>query len=47
MIIDILSAKTKKLIWRGVGTRRIPSKLNAEKRKEIIDEIVNFILNEM
>ncbi|WDE98409.1 DUF4136 domain-containing protein [Lentisphaera profundi] len=44
LFIDILSAKTKKLIWRGVGTRRIPNNVDRLRRNEIVNETVEEIM---
>ncbi|MDD7987342.1 DUF4136 domain-containing protein [Lentisphaera marina] len=44
IFIDILSAKTKKLIWRGVGTRRIPSNMDRLRRNEVVKEVVEEVM---
>jgi hypothetical protein len=44
IFIDILSAKTKKLIWRGVGTRRIPNNMDRLRRNEVVQETVNEVM---
>ena len=44
IFIDILSAKTNKLIWRGVGTRRIPNNMDRLRRNEVVKETVNEVM---
>ena len=45
LFIDIISAKTDKLIWRGVGTRRIPPNMDRLRRNEIVREVVTEVMN--
>lgn len=44
MLIDLVNAKTKDLIWRGKGTRRIPDHSTPAKTTETVNEIVAKIL---
>ena len=45
LFIDIISSKTDKLIWRGVGTRRVPPHMDRLRRNEIVREVVTEIMN--
>ena len=45
LIIDVIDAKTKNLVWRGTGTKVIESTSRSpEEMKARIDEIVNKIM---
>jgi hypothetical protein len=43
LLIDIVDAKSKKLIWRGVANRRMPSFKSPTERDTYIRESVNAI----
>lgn len=45
LIIDIVAAKNKELIWRGAGTGLVKSYKNQEKMQQDIDTYVADILN--
>lgn len=44
LIIDIIDQKTSQLIWRGMGSKRIPSTTNPEKLDELVNLVVKSIL---
>ena len=44
LIIDIIDQKSGQLIWRGMGSKRIPSKTNPEKLDELVNLVVESIL---
>ena len=44
LVIDIGDAKKDKLIWRGVGTRRVTQQSSPEKSTEIVNKTVREIL---
>ncbi len=44
LIIDILDAKTNKIVWRGIGSKRLPEKMNKDDRNTLVAEVVNAIL---
>ncbi len=46
LVIDVLDAKTGKLIWRGVGRRVFDAKQTPEQRKERIDDAVASVVDE-
>lgn len=46
LCIDIVDSKTKKLIWRGVGTTTVLEKANPQKREARIREGVKKILSQ-
>ena len=46
LFIDILSARTGNLVWRGVGTRRIPQNMDRLRRNEISSEIVSEVMKQ-
>lgn len=44
LVIDIIDAKSNKLIWRGLGSKKLPSTSDAQKMDELIDLIALNIL---
>mgnify|MGYP005813367173 CR=1 FL=1 len=44
LIIDILDAKTKKIIWRGIGSKRLPEVIDKKSRDDIVAETVTAVL---
>ena len=46
LVIDVLDAKTGKLVWRGVGRRVFDAKQTPEERKERIDDAVASVVDE-
>jgi len=44
LYIDLIDAKTKNLVWQGMGTSKLVRSSNIEKREERIRLIVNEIL---
>jgi hypothetical protein len=44
LLIDFTNSKTKDLIWRGNGTRRMADHYKPEKITEIVNEMVSKIL---
>jgi len=46
LVIDVLDAKTGKLIWRGVGRRVFGAEQTPEERKERIDDAVASVVDE-
>lgn len=44
LIIDFMDSKTKKLFWRGVGSRRISQQSSPEKLTEWVNQFVMEIL---
>lgn len=44
LIIDLVDAKTKKPIWRGVSEKRLRSGLTPQEQREILSRAVNEIL---
>ena len=45
LIIDFIDPKTNKLIWRGMGSKRIPSSTTPEKLDKLVNLVVESILN--
>jgi hypothetical protein len=45
LIIDILDAKQKRLIWRGIGEQTLDAEQSPEKRTIVINTTVNEILS--
>ncbi len=43
LIIDLIDAKTKQLVWRGIASRRVPSFDTPQERDEYIRETVAAI----
>jgi hypothetical protein len=46
LVIDVLDAKTGKLIWRGVGRRVFSADQTPEDRKQRIDDAVASVVDE-
>jgi hypothetical protein len=46
LVIDLLDAKTGKLVWRGVGRRVFDAKQTPDERKERIDAAVESVVDE-
>jgi hypothetical protein len=46
LIIDLVDAKTKKLVWRGMATRRLPSFRTPAERDAYIRETVTAIFKD-
>jgi hypothetical protein len=46
LVIDVLDAKTGKLIWRGVGRRVFDSKQTPEERRQRIQDAVASVVDE-
>ncbi len=44
LVIDIINSKNNKLIWRGLGSKKLPSTSSAEQMDELISLVVNSIL---
>jgi hypothetical protein len=44
LIIDVIDARQKRLVWRGSGSRTLDEKATPEQRTEIINATVNEIL---
>lgn len=44
LVIDIADAKANKLLWRGVGTRRVTETKNPQKSTEVVNKTVAEIL---
>lgn len=44
LIIDIIDPKTNRLIWRGVGSKRLPETTDVNVMDKLIHEIVSNIL---
>ncbi len=44
LIIDIIDPKTNRLIWRGVGSKRLPETSDVNVMDKLIHEIVSSIL---
>ncbi len=44
LYIDLIDAKTKELVWQGIGTSNLITSSNIEKKEERIREIVSEIL---
>ena len=44
LVIDIADATTNRLIWRGVGTRRVTGQTSPEKTTEMVNKTVAEIL---
>lgn len=44
LIIDIIDPKTNRLIWRGVGSKRLPETSDVDVMDKLIHEIVSNIL---
>lgn len=45
LYIDLIDAKTKELVWQGMGTSNLVTSSNIEKKEERIRLIVSEILN--
>ncbi len=45
IVLDFVDARTRELIWRGWGTRRVRSSASPDKRQEEIDLIVGAIVS--
>jgi len=46
LVIDVLDAKSGKLIWRGVGRRVFHPEQTPEERKDRIDDAVASVIDE-
>jgi hypothetical protein len=46
LVIDVLDARTGKLVWRGVGRRVFDAKQTPEERKQRIDDAVASVVDE-
>jgi len=44
LVIDFVDPKTNKLIWRGLGSERIPSERNPENMDKLVSEVVESVL---
>ncbi|MFT5520344.1 MAG: hypothetical protein ACI9IA_000935 [Enterobacterales bacterium] len=44
LIIDFIDPKTNQLIWRGMGSKRIPSSTTPEKLDKLVNLVVESIL---
>jgi hypothetical protein len=44
LIIDVIDARQKRLVWRGSGERTLGEEQTPEKRTEIINTTVNEVL---
>jgi hypothetical protein len=44
LVIDIIDARQKRLVWRGAGDRTLGEGYTPEKRIEIINTVVNEVL---
>jgi hypothetical protein len=44
LVIDIAAAEAEKLIWRGVGTRRVTETKNPQKSTQVVNQTVTEIL---
>jgi len=44
LVIDFVDPKTNKLIWRGLGSERIPSERTAKNMDKLVREVVESIL---
>lgn len=44
LVVDVLNAKDNKIIWRGIGKKKIPEKNNKQGRDALIKEIVSSVL---
>jgi len=44
LVIDFVNPTTNKLIWRGLGSERIPSERNPENMDELVTEVVESVL---
>ena len=45
LIIDLIDADSRKLLWRGVADRRLPGFKTPEQRQAYLDETVTAILS--
>jgi hypothetical protein len=43
LIIDMVDAKTKRLVWRGIASRRLPTFDSPQERDQFIRESVTAI----
>ena len=44
LVIDFVDPKTNKLVWRGLGSDRIPSERTTENMDKLVSEMVQSIL---
>ena len=44
LIIDFISPKTNQLVWRGMGSKKIPKSTNPEKMDKLVNQVVMNIL---
>ena len=45
LVIDVIDARQKRLVWRGSGERTLGEDQSPEKRTEVINATVNEVLN--
>ncbi len=45
LLIDFIDPASNKLIWRGMGSKRIPSSTTPEKLDKLVNTVVESILN--
>ena len=45
LVIDVIDAKQKRLVWRGSGERTLSEEQTPEKRTEVINTTVNEVLS--
>lgn len=46
LVIDLTAADSRRLLWRGKGTRYLPEHANPEKTQQIYNELVEKILEQ-
>ncbi len=46
LLIDLINSKTKELIWRGTGTRRVSDHSTPEKTTKMVNEMVGKVLEQ-
>lgn len=44
LVLDIIDARTKELVWRGIGSATIDPNTSAEKRTQKLDKAISQIL---
>lgn len=44
LVIDIINAKTKELVWRGAGKKPVVKNYSPKEKMEIVKKVVNKIL---
>ncbi len=44
VFVDFVDPKTKNLLWRGMGKRRLPSHMTHKDRDEIVNQMIGKIL---